>query len=85
LMPVSLQDSDGLDGIDAVERMPVMTTPVLVWSSNDDESPRMEQLLRGRGFPEVSRNPWHGDRDEIADKLREWLSRADALPPKDPR
>ncbi len=82
-MPVSLQDPDGLDGIDAVERMPVLGVPVLVWSSNDVESPRMEQLLGERGYREVERKPWYynqrasqEDRDEIAALLRGWLSRA---------
>lgn len=76
LMPVSFQDPDGLDGIDAVEQMPFINAPVLIWSSNDDESPRMEQLLRGRGFNPVSRQPWYGDRDAIYATLRQWFSRA---------
>jgi hypothetical protein len=75
-MPVSLQDPDGLDGIDAVEQMLVLTAPVLIWSSNDVESPRMERLLGERGYTEVSRQAWYGDRDEIAATLRSWLSRA---------
>jgi len=75
-MPVSLQDSDGLDGIDAVERMPFINAPVFVWSSNDQEAPRMHQLLRGRGFDPVEQKPWYGDREEIAATLRAWFSRA---------
>jgi CheY-like chemotaxis protein len=75
-MPVSLQDPDGLDGLDAAERIPatVSHAPVLVWSSNDEEAPRMAQILRGRGFLTVARMPWYGERSDIAAKLHDWLS-----------
>lgn len=72
LMPVSLQDPNGHDGVDAVERMPALAVPVLIWSSNDEESPRMQRLLEGRGFIAV-RMPWYGDRDAISKQLREWF------------
>jgi CheY-like chemotaxis protein len=73
-MPVSLQDADGLDGIDAVEQMPLLVAPVLIWSTNHIEAPRMEETLRFRGFSTVVRMPWSSDRDDMAAQLHEWLS-----------
>lgn len=73
-MPVSLQDADGLDGIDAVEQMPVLGAPVLIWSTNLTEAPRMEKVLRERGYSTIARLPWAGDRAEMAAQLHEWFT-----------
>lgn len=74
-MPVSLQDADGLDGLDAVEQMPVFVAPVLIWSTNATEAPIMEDTLKKRGYSTVARLAWAaGDRDEILAQLREWLT-----------
>lgn len=73
-MPMSLQDADGLDGIDAVEQMPVFVAPVLIWSTNDTEAPRMEETLRKRGFSTVVRIPWTSDRIKMAAQLHKWLT-----------
>src|SRR5262245_10158676 len=43
-MPISLQDGDGLDGLDAAEKMPA-TVPTLVWSTNHIEAPKMVETL----------------------------------------
>lgn len=73
-MPVSMQDSDGLDGMDAVEQMPELLAPVLVWSTNHIEAPRMEETLRKRNFTIVARMPWSNDRTEMAEQLHAWLA-----------
>jgi CheY-like chemotaxis protein len=73
-MPVSLQDADGLDGIDAVQQMPVLGAPVLIWSTNHTEAPKMEETLRERGYSTIARFPWASNRDEMAAQLHEWLS-----------
>jgi len=64
-VPTTLQDADGLDGLDAVEQMPILQAPVIVWSSNDQESPKMVSRLRERGFITVERMPWYDDRNKI--------------------
>jgi len=74
-MPVSFQDSEGFDGVDAVEQMPVLLAPVLIWSTNHLEAPKMEETLRKRGYSTIARLPWSaGNRDEMAAQLHEWLS-----------
>lgn len=73
-MPVSFQDPDGLDGIDAVEQMPVFVAPVLVWSTNHLEAPKMVETLRKRGFTSVARIPWSSNRAEMAEQLHVWLA-----------
>ncbi len=72
-MPLTLQDVDGFDGLDAAERIPAIPAPVLVWSSNDNDSPRMVEALRKQGFAQVVRRPWYGDRKEIAQIVMGWL------------
>jgi len=72
-MPVSLQDSDGLDGMDAATLMPVMAAPVLIWSSNNIDAEMMEKTLSQRGFLMVVRMPWYGDKVAIEEQIREWL------------
>jgi CheY-like chemotaxis protein len=55
-MPVSLQDADGLDGIDAVQQMPVLGAPVLIWSTTTPRHRRWKRpcasaaTLRSRDF-----------------------------------
>jgi hypothetical protein len=41
---------DGLTGLDAAERMPVVSCPVLVWSVNPVRAPQMVATLRRRGM-----------------------------------
>ncbi len=41
---------DGLTGMDAVERMPAVSCPVLVWSVNEGQAPIMVQVLERRGM-----------------------------------
>ena len=79
-MPVSLQDSEGLDGLDAVERMPLhealQKSPVLIWSTNHLEAPKMEEMLGARGFTQVTRLAWADERQAIERRLREWCAQA---------
>jgi len=66
-------DTDGLDGLDAAEQMPLIVAPVLIWSLNESGAPRMQQVLRARGFDPVLQIPFIGYRNEIAKHLRGWL------------
>lgn len=79
-MPVSLQDSDGLDGLDAAERMPLFETltkrPVLIWSTNHLEAPKMEETLMARGYTHVERLAWADEQAAIERRLREWCAKA---------
>lgn len=43
-------DEDGMTGFDAVDRMPVVTCPILVWSYNSVRAPEMARILKLRGM-----------------------------------
>lgn len=48
--PRMSRDADGLTGLDACDRMPVVACPVLVWSMNPVRAPIMVQTLQRRGM-----------------------------------
>lgn len=73
-MPVSLQDPEGLDGVDAVEQVTkVINTRFLVWSSNHEEAPRMEAILRQRGATLVDRASWGANRPGVHETITRWI------------
>lgn len=73
-MPVSLQDADGLDGMDAVQAMPPTLARFLIWSTNHTEAPRMAASLRSRGYSWVVQASWAEERELIESTLHDWLT-----------
>lgn len=64
---------DKLDGSDAVEKIPLIDAPVLVWTSNDVEGRKMNYRLNERGFERTRRIPFHADLSLITRTLTSWI------------
>lgn len=63
-------DKNGHDGRDACMAMTNFDVPVLIWSANKYYSPQMENLLRTRGFAQVSSKSFEHYEDEVLQYLK---------------